>query len=160
MIPFVIAALIVAKTAKVVADVSEQRTAAKISEREGEVERELFGKNADVAEEQAKDAIARGREAEMRLRFKSRTLAGAQQASVSGQGTTVGVGSAGQITESDASLIEADIATVKENAAREAFGFTTEAENLRWLGPQAYNASSSGSQRTYQPTSRCRWCGY
>jgi hypothetical protein len=139
-IPFIIGAIIAAKAVSTAADIYSDRKQARMFEREGEMERELFGKNAEVAEEMAEDAIARGKEAELRFLFKQRTLAGAQQASFSGQGVRVGVGTPGLVTESDASLIDSDIALTRENAQREAFGYRQQAEIYQSQGALAYQA--------------------
>lgn len=117
-----------------------QRKQAGYEERQGEMERDLFGKNADLAEAQATDAEARGHEAELRQRLRIRLLTGAQNSSFAGQGVNVGVGSPQQVMGSDRSIGEMDALAIRENAHREAMGFTKQAEIFRTQGNLAYTA--------------------
>lgn len=147
-LPFLIAAIVATKAISTGLEIAGQRRQAKIFEKEGDMEAELFGKNADVAEEQAKDAIARGHEAEMRQRFKQRTLAGSQQASFSGQGVTTGVGSAGLVSRSDFALGEMDALSIRENAAREALGYERQADIYRDQGTMARTSARMRAKAT------------
>lgn len=109
-------------------DYRSQRSAAKATEDEGRYAAEVYGRNADLAEEQAKDAVARGRESEMALRRKSRGLAGSQRANFAAQGLNTNVGSARDVVRSDQALGNLDAMTIRNNAAREAFGFNRQAQ--------------------------------
>lgn len=122
-------------------DFTGKRRQARGIEREGEMERELFGKNADLAEQQALDARARGRESEMRQRLAMRQLTGSQVAAYSGSNVRIGIGSTADVTESDRRIGEYDALMIRENAAREAMGFTKEAEIYRGRGDLAYTAA-------------------
>jgi len=105
-----------------------QKEAAKSAQAEGEYSAEVYGRNADLAEEQAKDALARGREAEMALRRKSRGLAGSQRAAFASQGLDINSGSARDVVQNDMALGELDALTIRNNAQREALGFRKQAE--------------------------------
>lgn len=133
LLPFAILSAI-----KTGAEIYAARKAARGFEREGEIERELFGKNADLAEEQAQDAIARGREAEMRQRYRTRTLVGEQNAAFAGQGIVSGEGTAALVKKTDFALGESDALMIRENAAREALGFKRQADIYRQQGQFAY----------------------
>lgn len=137
--PFVALAVFAGlKAAGTAMNYSGQRKQARAWEREGEMERELFGKNADLAEQQALDAEARGQESEMRQAQRMRSLTGSQTTGFAGQGVTVGVGSSSQVIESDRRISHFDQLMIRENAAREAMGFRKEAEISRGRGDLAY----------------------
>jgi hypothetical protein len=87
--------------------------------------------NAKVAEEQAADAITRGQEEESRFRTSVRGLIGSQRAGFAGQGVVVDAGSAADVRADTTYLGERDALTIRHNAAREAWGYQTQAEDLR-----------------------------
>lgn len=87
--------------------------------------------NAHAAEEQAADATARGAEDESRFRTQVRGLIGSQRAGFAGQGVAVGSGSAADVQGDAAYLGNRDALTIRHNAAREAWGFQVQAEDLR-----------------------------
>lgn len=147
-IPFILGALIASKAVSTVSDIFGQRKQAGIYEREGEMERELYGKNTEMAETLAEDATARGYEAEQRLRYKQRTLTGAQNSAFAGQGITAGVGTAGFLTASDRALVNQDITAARENAQREAFGYRQQADVYRSQGALAYTAGRNKAKAT------------
>lgn len=106
-----------------------------VAEREAaESQGELADYNANVAELQAADAIARGAEEENRFRMGVRGIIGAQRAGFAGSNIDVGFGSALDVQADAAFLGELDALTIRTNAAREAWGFKVEAEDLRQRG--------------------------
>lgn len=109
-------------------DIMNQRSASKAASQEAEYAANIYGRNADLAEEQAKDALARGRESEMALRRKGRSITGAQRAGFAGQGIDVNSGSALDVTRNDTALSELDALTIRNNAQRESLGFKKQAE--------------------------------
>ena len=96
---------------------------------ESEAERAEF--NAQVAEVQAADALARGREEESIFRQGVRGLIGSQRAGFAGQGVKVGVGSAADVVADTAYQGELDARRIRANAEREAWGYQMEAADLR-----------------------------
>lgn len=152
--PFLLAALFVAsKVVKTSTEISANQRAAKIARQQGELEGQLFGKNADLADEQAADAIARGQEAYSNQRAKMRNLTGEQNATISAGGTTLGVGSSARAVASDVQIGEQDSATIRRNAAREALGYSRQADISRMQGSLARAAGRNTSKllkwRTY-----------
>lgn len=139
--PYILAALAVTKTVEAGINYFGQRKAARGYEREGEMERALYGRSADLLEEQATDAEARGREAELRQRRAVAALSGAQAVGFAGQNVTLGEGSARQVVASDRRVGEFDALMIRENAAREAMGFRRQAEIQRGQGDLTYMAS-------------------
>lgn len=113
------------------------RREAKTAEQMGDYEAQLYGTNADLAELQAADAIARGHESELRSRRGSRQLIGSQRAALAAQGISLDTGSPLDVVENDAALGELDALTIRNNAKREAWGFQTQATQYRSQGEMA-----------------------
>jgi hypothetical protein len=107
-----------------------QRRAARAAQAEAE-------SSAEFQELQAEDALERGREEESRHRFGVRRFAGSQRAALAGQGIDISSGSAADIQEETAVLGELDTLTIRNNAAREAWGYRTQAELTRQFGANA-----------------------
>lgn len=107
---------------------------AKAAARRGRYEQQIYEMNATVAEWQAADAIARGREAEGRQRQETRGLVGAQRTSLAAQGIDIESGSAADVQADTEYLGELDRLTIRNNAARAAWGFQVDAVNLRQQG--------------------------
>lgn len=100
--------------------------------------------NARMAEMQARDAELRGQEAEARHRKDVSRLTGSQRAALAGQGVDVNDlgGSAMDIQTDTAYLGELDALTIRNNAAREAWGFRSQAANY---SAQGRNAQAAGT---------------
>lgn len=107
------------------------RRAGEANQRAAESQAELADYNAAVADLQAKDAIARGAEDESRFRQGVRLLIGSQRSAIAASNVDVGFGSAVD-TQADAAMLgELDALTVRTNAAREAWGYNVQAQDLR-----------------------------
>lgn len=104
--------------------------------------------NARVAEAQAEDALERGALDEQRFRQGVRVLIGSQRVGFAGQNVDVGSGSAVDVQADAAFLGELDALTIRNNAAREAWGFRVQAENARMGGSAAAMASRWGAAST------------
>lgn len=104
--------------------------------------------NAAVADAQAADALVRGQQDEEKFRQGVKTLIGSQRAGFAGQGVDVGVGSAVDVQADAAFLGELDALTIRTNAAREAWGYTVQAQDARLGGQQAQSASRYGAAST------------
>jgi hypothetical protein len=97
--------------------------------------------NAKVGELQARDAEQRGQTAEDQHRRRVRQFAGAQKAQLAAQGVDVGSGSASDLIGDTAALGELDALTIRNNTAREAWGYRAQAAGARH---QAGAAMASG----------------
>ena len=114
------------------------RRQAKAEERTGELEQQaaedqakLLEWNATIADAQAADAIKRGQEEQSRFRAGVRGLIGSQRAATAANNIEVGFGSALDVQADAAFLGELDALTIQNNAAREAWGYSVEAEDTR-----------------------------
>lgn len=124
-------ALLSVTAAQTAGKYADQRRAASAAERQGNYEGELLDQNAGLADLQATDVTARGRQAEGRQRGSSRRLAGAQRAAAAAAGVDINTGSARDVLENDAQLGEFEALTIRNNAAREAWGYQVQASDYR-----------------------------
>jgi hypothetical protein len=95
-----------------------------------ESQAELAEYNAAVADLQAADALERGQEEEHRFRAGVRVMIGTQRAGIAASNVDVGFGSALDVQADAAYLGELDALTIRTNAAREAWGFKVQSEDL------------------------------
>lgn len=92
---------------------------------------ELADWNASVADLQAQDAVARGVEAESRFRSSVSGMIGSQRAAAAASNVDVNFGSPVDVQADAAYLGELDALTIRTNAAREAWGYTVQGQDLR-----------------------------
>jgi hypothetical protein len=97
--------------------------------------------NAGLAAQQAQDATVRGAQAENLSRLGTRQMIGAQRAGMAAQGIDIASGTALDVQASTAYVGELDALTVRNNAAREAWGYQVEAGNYRTQAAQAQAAA-------------------
>jgi hypothetical protein len=101
--------------------------------------RRAAAENRRFAEAAADDAIARGEEQAERYGMDLSRLLGRQRAVIAGaQGLDPNQGTAGQLRQQTEAFGEQDMATIRLNAAREAWGIRTQASiNQRAANAQA-----------------------
>jgi hypothetical protein len=87
--------------------------------------------DASMADAQATDAVARGKEQETVFRQGIRRMIGGQRASFGASGVEVGTGSAADVQADTAYWGEIDALTIRTNAAREAWGYQVTAADYR-----------------------------
>ncbi len=96
-----------------------------------EYDAKVADNNAIISDWQASDAVTRGQVSEGRSKMKTAQLKGSQTASLAARGLDVSEGSALNILQDTQYMGELDAAVIKDNAARESYGFRTEATNSR-----------------------------
>lgn len=96
-----------------------------------ESEAQLADYNAAVAALQATDATQRGAQDEQRFRSGIRQVVGSQRAGFAAGNIDVGYGSAVDVQADATFLGELDALTIRTNAAREAWGYSVQAEDYR-----------------------------
>lgn len=114
----------------------------------GNAANDLMGFNADVAEWQAQDALTRGRVNAKRMRQQTERTIGSQRAALAGQGVDVNKGSALDVVADAAYLGELDALTIRNNAAKEAWGYRTQAMGYRYQGKMAQREGQFGAFQT------------
>lgn len=96
-----------------------------------EYQAKVSANNATMAENQARDAKTRGDlEAFSALR-KAEQLKGSQKTALAASGLDISSGTPMDLLESTEIMGEVDANTIRSNAAREAWGYTVEAQNYR-----------------------------
>lgn len=119
-----------------------KRDAANAAEAEGNYAAGAYTTDASFADAQSADALARGAVAEQRFRQSTQGLIGAQRAGFGASGVQLSDGSALQVQQDAAALGEVDALTLRNNAARESWGFAVDAFNYR---QQAVMAKRGGA---------------
>lgn len=87
--------------------------------------------NAAYSDASANDAIKRGAVEEDQQRLQTAAAIGTQRAGFAANGVDVNSGSAANIQDDTAQLGEFDALTIRNNAAREAWGYRTQSQTLR-----------------------------
>ncbi|WP_137924655.1 hypothetical protein [Cupriavidus sp. 2SB] len=100
--------------------------------------------NANLAELQAQDAVTRGRQAESDLYRQTGQLMGRQRANTAANGVSLNEGSPVNIEASTRYMRDVDLATLRNNAARSAWGYNVQADNYR-AQSKAYRAAGDAS---------------
>lgn len=117
---------------------------------EGKYQEAIMRQNARVAEMQAEDAIDRGEVEESILRLQIRALIGSQRASMGAQGIEINDAdeSAGLVQLSTRAQGEYDALLIRNNAAREAWGYKVQAVDYIAQGRLADLASKNRARDT------------
>lgn len=118
---------------------------------------DLSDYNAAVAELQSADAIARGEEEEQRFRTRVRGAVGAQRAGFAASNIDVNFGTAVDVQADAAVLGELDALTIRNNAARESWGFKVQAENFRREGDISRKEGTAFAAAGRANQSASRW---
>jgi len=87
--------------------------------------------NAQYADMAANDSIKRGGMTEDQQRLQTAAAIGTQRAGFAANGVDVNSGSAANIQDDTAQLGEFDALTIRNNAAREAWGYRTQSQTYR-----------------------------
>jgi hypothetical protein len=140
------AALAAATIAQTASGVIGNRRNANAAIAQGNYEQGVNNLNAGYADQEATDAIARGREAELRAGTQTRVLGGTQRAALAASGVDPNVGSAAEIQAENSQLGALDALTIKNNAAREAYGYQVQAQGYRAGGAMAAAAGQNAAQ--------------
>lgn len=101
--------------------------------------------NATLAGWQADDAVVRGDEAANRALLKSGQLKGSQRAAFAANGVDLGGDSAQRVLTDTDYLASVDAATLRDNAAREAWGYRQQARQYTEKASSARGGAGSVS---------------
>lgn len=114
--------------------ISQQRRQASALRSQGSYEAAAFDRNASLAEAQAADALARGGVAAGIRGRQVRSEVGSARAAMAASGIQLDTGSALDVQADIDALGALDVATIRNNAAREAWGYRTQASDLTQRG--------------------------
>lgn len=87
--------------------------------------------NAKLAEFQAQDALNRGATAEGQSKIAATALKSQQRAALAANGVDVNTGTANDIQTGTDLMNQVDVATIKDNALRDAWGYRVQATSYR-----------------------------
>lgn len=114
----------------------------------GREQQKMFERNAQFADYQAADALERGAINEKRQRQTTNQVIGAQRTNLASQNVDVNRGSSLDVQGDAAYLGELDALTIRNNAAKEAYGFQVQAGDLRQRGTYAKQESQMEAVNT------------
>lgn len=112
----------------------------------GKARQAAADRQAGVAEDAAIDAIARGEQEVGQVRREASDVISAQRVAYAGAGVDISSGTVADVIASTRAKAELDALKVKQNAARAAWGFKQEAENLRRGG--VYERQAADNEAT------------
>ena len=101
---------------------------------QGAYARTVGDMNAKIAEQQAQDALKRGDTAASEHSKRVKVLLGSQRTAMAASGVDSGYGTNLDIQGETRDMGSKDILTIKNNAAREAWGYAVTANNYRTQG--------------------------
>ena len=104
------------------AQVSSQQSAA-------ETQARIAENNAAISRIQADESLATARVDEANQRAQTRSLKGTQRAALAANGVSLGEGSALDLLTTTDYMGELDALTIRDNAAKQAWGYNIQAEN-------------------------------
>lgn len=142
--PFLLASIGVNSAAGLIGS----RTQAAAIRQEGDYAQQQFEANVRLADIQAEDARSRGTREASRIIGRGRRIQGKQRAGYAGQGVDVNVGTPATVVQETGATSEMDALTTANNAYREAWGYETQANNLRWQGRIAKRAADNEARNT------------
>lgn len=142
-------ATIIAGTQTGIATASHLQAAQAASLR-GRFENDIAERNAKLAEKQGEDALNVGNFEENRMRLQTEQEEGATRAAAGASGASVASGSAVDVRASQQLVGDVDALTIRNNAARQAWGYDVEAANERMQGRLALLAgeNEAATERT------------
>jgi len=103
----------------------------------GRLNQQIYNYDAKVADLQADDALARGRELEGQKRLQIKSTIATQRVRQAASGVDVTRGSALDVQADTAALGERDVAIIRNNAAREAWGYKVQSSDYLMRGQVA-----------------------
>lgn len=107
------------------------------AKQQGAAAKAAFGRSADAAERAADDAVYRGTLKDMQLAMRASGIVAAQRVAQSASGVDVNIGAPRQVQVGTEAISAVDRATVRRNAALEAYGMRARAQELRQRGEYA-----------------------
>jgi hypothetical protein len=135
-------------TIALVAGFAGSGVAAYSSYESGQAQKALANTNARLADEQAADSTRRGQIEEDRRRALTRQQLGAQRVALGANNVVSSTGTPLGLLAETAEYGELDALTIRNNAAREAFGYKVEAGNSRTRGRIASREGTLGAFST------------
>lgn len=115
---------------------------------QGKASAQVGRNNQIMAEYAAQDAIKRGEEDAIKVRQRGDQIKGAQRAKMAASGIDLGVGTAAELQSQTDFFGLQDVATTRNNAAREAWSDRVQGANFRAQGDFARQQGNLGAFST------------
>ena len=112
--------------------------------KQAQFQQSMARRQADMSSMAAGDALLRGQNAGTRLAMRGSSIVGAQKAAAAASGVDVASGSSAQGIGATEAGVALDVSTAQNNAAREAWGYETEATNQN-LRASEYGSAATGA---------------
>ena len=134
--------------------------------KQGQAEAEIAANNERLAQNEADNANAQGTRESEQAAWRTRQLIGQQRAAIAANNIDPTLGTPSEILGETAMFGEVDQQTIRQNAARQAWGFNAQATNYgnqattaRWAGKSQATGTilgslSSGASTYYGSTKR------
>lgn len=113
----------------------------KAAQQQAEYNSVVAANNAKMAEYQAVDAAQRGEQDALAIRRKAAAVRGDQRATMAARGLSLDSGTPQSLLDQTDYFSEADIATARTNAGKEAFAKRSQAQNFQ-IESQQYKAAA------------------
>jgi len=111
---------------------------------QGQVSKGMANSQADIADQNANEAMAKAAVDEQRQRIRSRMVIGSDRAGYGAAGVSSAEGSALEVLSSSAAQGEFDAQMIRHNGAIQALNYRNESAMLRYQGRQAEIGSFFG----------------
>jgi hypothetical protein len=115
---------------------------------QGEYRNKIGQINANLANEQATDAIKRGEQDTFLVRDQAAKVQGAQQVAFAASGVDSNSGSAADVQRESQIAASMDVTKIRNNAHREAWGYRVQADNATREGRLAQIAGNNAADST------------
>lgn len=115
---------------------------------QGEYQKTVADFNAQLSELQSKDAIDRGGKEAAQVKEQAKQMIGSQRAIMAASGVVVDSGSAAEVQADTQKMATQDAVTIRNNAAREAWGYKTQALNYTTQGNMQNAAAKMNAGNT------------
>lgn len=133
------------------------------SQQQADYQSKIADRNAQIAENQAQEALARGEQDVIEIQRRGAALRSAQRASLGAKGIDLGYGTAADLQDQTDFFTQADVATARTNARKNALGyqaqaggFAAEGANARYQG----NLATTSSMLSAAGTVAGKWAAY
>lgn len=130
---------------------------------QGQVQKQVARNNATMAEYAAQDAQRRGEEEAIAVQRKAAGLKGAQRSLMAARGLDLGAGTAAEILDQTDFFGEQDASTTRFNAARDAWAYRAQKQDLLTQGRYAARNATQQSFGTLLGTAGAvsdKWATY
>lgn len=123
----------------------------------GEAQAEQAAENAKAAKAQGESTVLAAQIEEDRRRQQTRQMLASQRAGFAANNVDMSTGSAMDILGDTAMVGEQDALTIRANAARQAWGYSVDANNSMNQGRMAQAAGKNAATGTYLTTAASMW---